>query len=38
MLIIKRKFEPLQGERSLMGGFVRRNENLKIALSEKPDD
>lgn len=28
VLIIKRKFEPLKGERSLMGGFVRRNENL----------
>jgi hypothetical protein len=28
VLIIKRKFEPLKGERSLMGGFVRRNESL----------
>ena len=28
VLIIKRKFEPLKGERSLMGGFVRENENL----------
>jgi hypothetical protein len=28
VLIIKRKFEPLKGERSLMGGFVRMNESL----------
>ncbi|MDR1681924.1 MAG: NUDIX domain-containing protein [Candidatus Symbiothrix sp.] len=28
VLIIKRKFEPLKGERSLMGGFVRCNESL----------
>jgi len=28
VLIIKRKFEPLKGERSLMGGFVRRHESL----------
>jgi ADP-ribose pyrophosphatase YjhB (NUDIX family) len=28
VLIIKRKFEPLRGERSLMGGFVRMNESL----------
>ena len=28
VLIIKRKFEPLKGERSLMGGFIRQNENL----------
>jgi hypothetical protein len=28
VLIIKRKFEPLKGERSLMGGFVRLNESL----------
>lgn len=28
VLIIKRKFEPLMGERSLMGGFVRKNEAL----------
>ncbi|MDR0349249.1 MAG: NUDIX domain-containing protein [Tannerella sp.] len=28
VLIINRKFEPLKGERSLMGGFVRENENL----------
>jgi ADP-ribose pyrophosphatase YjhB (NUDIX family) len=28
VLIIKRKFDPLKGERSLMGGFVRENESL----------
>jgi hypothetical protein len=28
VLTIKRKFEPLMGQRSLMGGFVRRNESL----------
>jgi hypothetical protein len=28
VLIIKRKFEPLRGERSLLGGFVRENESL----------
>ena len=28
VLVIKRKFEPLLGERSLMGGFVRENESL----------
>lgn len=28
VLIIKRKFEPLLGERSLLGGFVRENESL----------
>jgi len=28
VLIINRKFEPLKGERSLMGGFVREKENL----------
>jgi hypothetical protein len=28
VLIIKRKFEPLKGERSLMGGFVKANESL----------
>lgn len=28
VLIINRKFEPLKGEHSLMGGFVRENENL----------
>ncbi|MDR1526631.1 MAG: NUDIX domain-containing protein [Dysgonamonadaceae bacterium] len=32
-LIIKRKFEPLQGERSLLGGFVRENENLDATVS-----
>ena len=33
VLIIKRKFEPLQGERSLMGGFVRENESLNETVS-----
>jgi hypothetical protein len=33
VLIIKRKFEPLKGERSLMGGFVRRNENIEDTVS-----
>jgi hypothetical protein len=33
VLIIKRKFEPLKGERSLMGGFVRNDENLNDAVS-----
>jgi hypothetical protein len=33
VLIIKRKFEPLIGERSLMGGFVRKNENLNETVS-----
>jgi ADP-ribose pyrophosphatase YjhB (NUDIX family) len=28
VLIVKRKFDPLKGERSLMGGFVRRDESL----------
>ncbi|MDR2918765.1 MAG: NUDIX domain-containing protein [Tannerella sp.] len=28
VLIINRKYEPLKGERSLMGGFVREKENL----------
>jgi hypothetical protein len=28
VLVIKRRFEPLKGERSLMGGFVRKNESL----------
>lgn len=28
VLVINRKFEPLKGERSLMGGFVRESENL----------
>ncbi|MDR3218744.1 MAG: NUDIX domain-containing protein [Dysgonamonadaceae bacterium] len=33
VLIIKRKFEPLKGGRSLMGGFVRKNENLYETVS-----
>jgi hypothetical protein len=33
VLIIKRKFDPLKGERSLMGGFVKRNENLNEAVA-----
>jgi hypothetical protein len=33
VLIIKRKFEPLIGERSLMGGFVRKNESLNETVS-----
>jgi hypothetical protein len=33
VLIIKRKFEPLKGERSLMGGFVRENENIDDTVS-----
>jgi hypothetical protein len=33
VLIIKRKFDPLRGERSLMGGFVRENENLDETVS-----
>ena len=33
VLIIKRKFEPLRGERSLMGGFVRENESLNETVS-----
>ncbi|GHT64582.1 DNA mismatch repair protein MutT [Bacteroidia bacterium] len=33
VLIIKRKFEPLKGERSLMGGFVRMNESLDETVS-----
>jgi len=28
VLIIKRKFDPLKGERSLMGGFVKQNESV----------
>ncbi|MDL2243458.1 NUDIX domain-containing protein [Bacteroidales bacterium OttesenSCG-928-J19] len=32
-LIINRKFEPLKGERSLMGGFVRENEGLNETAS-----
>ena len=33
VLIIKRKFEPLKGERSLMGGFVREKESLDETVS-----
>ncbi|MDR0542271.1 MAG: NUDIX domain-containing protein [Dysgonamonadaceae bacterium] len=33
VLIIKRKFEPLKGERSLMGGFVHENESLNETIS-----
>jgi hypothetical protein len=33
VLIIRRKFEPLKGERSLMGGFVRENESLDETVS-----
>ncbi|KAA6302791.1 MAG: hypothetical protein EZS26_000961 [Candidatus Ordinivivax streblomastigis] len=33
VLIIKRKFEPLKGERSLMGGFVKENESIDDAVS-----
>jgi hypothetical protein len=33
VLIIKRKFEPMKGERSLMGGFVRENESLNETVS-----
>jgi hypothetical protein len=33
VLITKRKFEPLQGERSLMGGFVRESESLNETVS-----
>jgi hypothetical protein len=33
VLIIKRKFEPLKGERSLMGGFVHGNESLSETVS-----
>ena len=33
VLIIKRKFEPLRGKRSLMGGFVRLNESLDETVS-----
>jgi ADP-ribose pyrophosphatase YjhB (NUDIX family) len=33
VLMIKRKFEPLKGERSLMGGFVRTNESLDETVS-----
>jgi hypothetical protein len=33
VLIIKRNFEPLKGQRSLMGGFVRLNESLDETVS-----
>ncbi|MDR1609912.1 MAG: NUDIX domain-containing protein [Candidatus Symbiothrix sp.] len=33
VLIIKRKFDPLKGERSLMGGFIRKNESLNDTVS-----
>lgn len=33
VLIINRKFEPLKGERSLMGGFVRKDEGLNDTVS-----
>lgn len=33
VLITKRKFEPLRGERSLLGGFVRRNESLNESVA-----
>ncbi|MDR0682862.1 MAG: NUDIX domain-containing protein [Dysgonamonadaceae bacterium] len=33
VLIIKRKFEPMKGERSLMGGFVREEESLNETVS-----
>jgi hypothetical protein len=33
VLIIKRKFDPLRGERSLMGGFVHENESLNDTVS-----
>ncbi len=33
VLIINRKFEPLKGERSLMGGFVRADESLDETVS-----
>jgi ADP-ribose pyrophosphatase YjhB (NUDIX family) len=33
VLIIRRKFEPLKGERSLMGGFVREQESLDETVS-----
>ncbi|NDW17791.1 NUDIX domain-containing protein [Dysgonomonas sp. 216] len=33
LLLIKRKFEPLKGQESLMGGFIRSNENLTDAVS-----
>ena len=33
VLIIKRKFDPLKGEQSLMGGFVKDNESLNETVS-----
>ncbi|MDR2809767.1 MAG: NUDIX domain-containing protein [Tannerellaceae bacterium] len=33
VLIAKRKFEPLKGERSLLGGFVRKTESLNEAVA-----
>jgi len=33
VLIIKRKFDPLKGERSLMGGFVRKDESVSETVS-----
>jgi hypothetical protein len=33
VLIVKRKFNPLKGGRSLMGGFVRKNESLNEAVT-----
>jgi len=33
VLTINRKFEPLKGERSLMGGFVKENENINDTVS-----
>ncbi|MDR1919347.1 MAG: NUDIX domain-containing protein [Tannerellaceae bacterium] len=33
VLIAKRKFEPLKGERSLLGGFVRKQESLNEAVA-----
>ncbi len=33
VLVINRKFEPLKGERSLMGGFVRQQEGLNETVS-----
>jgi len=38
VLIIKRKFEPLKGERSLMGGFVQSNENLNDTVARVVED
>ena len=33
VLLIKRKFEPLRGQRSLMGGFIRENEGISDTVS-----